>query len=62
MMSSQNNGITSYPSGITSYLTMHTHLHANQLNKELWVCHELRDLTSRVKLNSHSGPTTPLCC
>ena len=29
-ISSQN---SSYPSGITSYPTIHTHLHANQLNK-----------------------------
>ena len=29
----QNNGIISYSSGITSYPTMHAHLHANRLNK-----------------------------
>ena len=51
-MSSQNCGITCYPSEITSYPSMHTHLHANQLDPlfncffihasvELWMCYEI---------------------
>ena len=32
-ISSKDSGIISYSSGLTSYPTMHTHLHANQRNK-----------------------------
>ena len=38
-----------------SYLTMHTHLHGDQLNKEfneLWVCHELMTERNQLFFNS----------